>query len=105
MRLYELIGQEVKSLRRSLHLTQRGLASRAGVARASIANLEGGRQKVPLDQLVKIAEALQVDYRILLPNPIRLETREGERVTPDSVRERAPVTAALIERLQNEEHA
>lgn len=85
-------------------MTQRKLALEAHVARASIANLEGGRQKVPLDQIVRIAAALHVDYRDLLPDPIRLEKRAAERVTPDSVRERAPVTAALIERLQNEEN-
>jgi transcriptional regulator with XRE-family HTH domain len=103
--LYELIGQEVKKLRKTLHMTQRRLAEDASVARASIANLEAGRQRLPLDQLVKIANVLNVDYRALLPDPMRLESRSGERVTPDSVRERAPVTAALIQRLQNEGNA
>ena len=105
MRLYQLIGEEVNRLRRALGLTQAALASRAKVARASIANLESGRQKVPLEQLVKIAGALDVDYRALLPEPIRLESPQAERITPDSVGKKAPMTAALIERLQKEDDA
>jgi transcriptional regulator with XRE-family HTH domain len=84
-------------------MTQGKLALEAGVARASIANLEKGRQNVPLHQLLKIAEVLHVDYRRLMPDPVRLDKSVEERVTPDSVREKAPVTAALIQRLQNEE--
>jgi Zn-dependent peptidase ImmA (M78 family)/DNA-binding XRE family transcriptional regulator len=83
-------------------MTQDALAKAADVARASIANLEKGRQKVPLDNLVRIAAVLHVDYRALLPDPLRLESRVEERVTIDSVREKAPVAAALIQRLQKE---
>jgi transcriptional regulator with XRE-family HTH domain len=90
-------------MRLSLDMTQRRLAVEAGVARASIANLEKGRQNVPLHQLIRIADALRIDYRRLMPEPARLERSAEERVTPESVQQKAPVTAALIERLQNEE--
>lgn len=49
---------EFARLRKAAGLTQETLAERTGLARSSIANLEAGRQDVPLSKLQAHAEAV-----------------------------------------------
>ena len=65
--LYRLVGMRIQTLRRD-HLTQEELADLVGLSRASIANLEAGRQRVPLHHLFGIAEALGTSVADLLPD-------------------------------------
>ncbi len=103
MELYEYIGNAVRARRDELNQTQAELAKTAGVTRSTIANLETGRQQVPLDQLVEIARALGIDYRDLLPSPDLLPRSGVGPITAETVRERAPATASFIERLRQAE--
>jgi transcriptional regulator with XRE-family HTH domain len=66
--LYPLIGERVARARDVAGLSQVELARAVGVARTSITNLEGGRQRVTLDHLFKIAQALGVELRDLIPS-------------------------------------
>tara|TARA_R110002167_G_scaffold30531_4_gene101052 strand:+ start:109 stop:474 length:366 start_codon:yes stop_codon:yes gene_type:complete len=59
--LYRAIGQKIRSLRGATHQTQAQLAAQIGVSRASLANIEAGRQKLLLHHLYTIADALNLD--------------------------------------------
>lgn len=48
-------------------MTQLELASRAAISRAQIANLETDRTDVPVKTLLRIADALGVPARDLMP--------------------------------------
>jgi DNA-binding XRE family transcriptional regulator len=51
-------GIKVRQIREVLDITQDDLAKRVGLSRASIANIEVGRQRVLLDDVEKFANAL-----------------------------------------------
>jgi transcriptional regulator with XRE-family HTH domain len=67
MSLYSEIGAAIREARDEAGITQKELADRAGMSRASIANIEAGRQQFPLHVLYRIARALDVDATRLLP--------------------------------------
>lgn len=70
--IYQAFGRAVATRRNMLKLTQAALASRVGISRASIANIEGGRQTVQLHHVYALASALQVTkIADLLPAPPR----------------------------------
>ena len=64
--IYPLIGEAIKSRRKHLSLTQDKLAAALQISRASLANIEAGRQKVLVHHLYDIADALQLDIKDLL---------------------------------------
>lgn len=65
--LYRRIGSHIKSRRKSLKKTQAQLAPLLGISRASLANIETGRQNVLVHQLYVLAEKLQLSVHDLLP--------------------------------------
>jgi transcriptional regulator with XRE-family HTH domain len=65
--IYRLFGRRLRELRESRHLPQQELATLSGLTRASIANIESGRQRVLLHQILQFAEALRVDLDALVP--------------------------------------
>ncbi len=65
--LYQAIGLKIEKLRNKRKLTQESLAETCGLTRTSIVHIERGRQKLPIDRLYSIAEALQVTVFDLLP--------------------------------------
>lgn len=66
--LYEAFGEAVATRRRALGLTQVELARRVGMSRASLANIECGRQNVLLHHACNLASALDLsDVGDLLP--------------------------------------
>jgi transcriptional regulator with XRE-family HTH domain len=66
-RVYEGLGRLIRARREVLKLTQDALASRVGLTRTSITNLERGRQKIQIHTLYSIAAALEVEPALLLP--------------------------------------
>jgi transcriptional regulator with XRE-family HTH domain len=100
MQTYAYIGQAIRDRRTALGWSQQDLATSAGINRSSIAMIETARQQVSLDQLIDLARALRVDYRDLLPPPDYLAASPSVRVTAETVRDQAPTTAGVIERLQ-----
>jgi transcriptional regulator with XRE-family HTH domain len=66
-RIYAQIGSKVFDCRKLRGLTQKDLAERVALTRASIANIESGRQKVMLHTLYQIADILGVQPSELLP--------------------------------------
>lgn len=70
--IYQAFGRAVATRRKKLNLTQAKLAGRVGMSRASIANIESGRQNVLLHQAYRLAAALEFPkVSDLLPPPLR----------------------------------
>ena len=65
--IYKEIGVRIRSRRKELRLTQETLASRLGLSRASLANIETGRQSVLVHRLYPIAQVLSLSVDDLLP--------------------------------------
>jgi transcriptional regulator with XRE-family HTH domain len=74
----QLFGTRLKNARRIRSLTQAELASKLGVSRVTVANLESGDQNIQLHQVFAIAEALDLRVENLLPSRIDLEREEIE---------------------------
>lgn len=66
--IYTAIGENVKRAREARGMTQQGLATKIGFLRTSVANIERGFQRVPIDVLGEIASALGVTLGDLLPS-------------------------------------
>lgn len=78
MDLYMQLGRKVAAARKSKGMTQADLANRIDTTRASIANIETGRQRVMLHDVFALVEALG-GRSILDFVP--------ERVAPESMRD------------------
>ncbi len=74
--LYEAIGERVAKARAALHISQDKLARKVGVTRASIVNVERGRQRAPVHVLWQIAGVLGVEPSRLLPSERELAARD-----------------------------
>ena len=76
--IYKAFGRAVATRRRKLDLTQAELAARTGMSRASVANIESGRQSVLLHHVYGLAAALDITkVSDLLPAPSKPST-QGE---------------------------
>jgi transcriptional regulator with XRE-family HTH domain len=67
--LYKQIGRRIREAREHARpkLSQERLAKRLGISRASIVNIEAGRQHAPVHVLWQIAELLGTDLTLLIP--------------------------------------
>lgn len=63
---HQAVGARVRMLRELLGLTQEDLAKRIELQRASIANIEAGRQRLLLDGVEDFARALGTTPKHLL---------------------------------------
>lgn len=59
MEIYRLLGLAVAARRMELGLTQAEVAAQIGLTRASLANIETGRQKVMLHHVYRLVTALK----------------------------------------------
>lgn len=66
--IYRVFGRRLRELREIRKLPQEELATLSGLTRASVANIESGRQRVLLHQVLKFAQALRVDLNTLVAN-------------------------------------
>lgn len=66
-RLYWELGYRIRIARDASGLSQMELATKAGLSRVSITNLELGRQRSPLTIVYRIAQALGIKPARLLP--------------------------------------
>lgn len=65
--IYRVFGRKLREIRVSKRIPQQELATLSGLTRASVANIESGRQRVLLHQAVQFAEALKVDLAEIVP--------------------------------------
>ena len=82
--IYKFIGGFIRRRRKRLQLTQGQLAAQVGISRASLANIETGRQSVVVHQVYSIAAALKLDPNDLLP-PIAKRKSGTDGVDEDIV--------------------
>lgn len=79
-----LFGRRVALARKRLGMTQDEVATKAGLTRASVANMEAGRQNPPLSRLRLLSIALDLDIGDLLsdqpldPTVLVLRTKAGK---------------------------
>lgn len=94
--IYELLGRQIAARRRQLKMTQSKLAAKVGMSRASIANIEGGRQSVLVHHLYRFAEALAMSDAsellpaTVMPSRVRFEMI-GVPLSDDSISEQSKV--------------
>lgn len=91
-KLYRVFGSRLRALREEKSVTQEELARRVDLSRTSITNIEKGRQRIMLHQVVELAEALETDVGALIPPATQTDTEEPLRAD----------VARVIERLQQE---
>ena len=60
MELYRRLGRAVAERRGELGITQNAVADKLGVSRASLANLENGRQRIMVHQLFALVDVLEL---------------------------------------------
>src|SRR6185503_14093642 len=98
--IYGLIGERIRRLRKVIPLTQKTLADAVGIARASIANIELGRQRVSVELLYRLGRALGQEPRDLLPSSQELATPAG--IPKRLAQKLDPQERAWLERLTAE---
>lgn len=64
---YRKLGENIKKAREKIGLKQSSFAQTLQISRASIVNLEKGRQRPPLHLLYEIANATKVSFSDLMP--------------------------------------
>jgi len=64
------VGVRLQRARKERGITQEELAKRLGLPRPSYANIESGRQRVPLDVVWRAAVVLGVSIAALVPEPL-----------------------------------
>jgi transcriptional regulator with XRE-family HTH domain len=89
MNIYRSLGQAVAKRRGELGMTQAEVAAQIGLARASLANIETGRQKVMLHHVYRLANVLKLESILdLLPSSFAFDSPAeplsfgGSEVTP-----------------------
>jgi transcriptional regulator with XRE-family HTH domain len=78
LEIYRIVGAGLATRRKKLRLKQSEVADQIGLTRASLANIERGRQKLMLHQLYRLASALKVDsITDLVPSNFSFEQTSG----------------------------
>lgn len=66
--IYTIVGEKITEIRQEKKMSQVDLAAKVGMSRASIVNIEKGRQHPALHLLWQLADALDVYLFDLLPS-------------------------------------
>lgn len=90
--IYSWLGKAVATRRKIMKLTQAEVAKAVGISRASIANIESGRQKVLLHQVYGLAKALDLKtitelVPATLPKPGNVQVSDMVTLSGDPVSE------------------
>jgi transcriptional regulator with XRE-family HTH domain len=88
--IYRLLGRNVAAHRNNRKLTQAQVAERLGLTRASLANIESGRQRTMLHHVYELVDALKLDsITDLLPSrrPDSWSTSSSNLAGPNDNRE------------------
>jgi len=90
--LYRELGRRIREARELMgeKLSQEKLARRLNLSRASIVNIEAGRQHAPLHLLWQISEVLGTDLALLIP-------RRADLMLPTNP---APLDAEMVKQIQ-----
>lgn len=64
-----LVGQKIRQIRKSRHLTQADLAARIGVTQSDLSRMENGEYKVGLDTLFRILQVFELSMSNFFEEP------------------------------------
>jgi transcriptional regulator with XRE-family HTH domain len=87
--LYQAVGERIRQTRERQpgKVSQAALAAKLGVSRASIVNIEAGRQHAPLSLLWMVAQNLDVELASLIPSRGELSVPPANIELADDIRE------------------
>jgi len=103
--IYQQIGRIIRARRRVLDRAQGQLAQQVGISRATLANIETGRQRVLVHQLYAFARALELKLSDLLPEqaPPRLAAEwSGAPIEGNLSAEQKEQVVSLIEQVETQ---
>ena len=73
-----LVGQKIRQIRKSRHLTQADLAARIGITQSDLSRMENGEYKVGLDTLFRILQVFELSMsRFFEEAPAETEVEES----------------------------
>jgi DNA-binding XRE family transcriptional regulator len=102
--LYRTVGDRVRAARerQPTKVSQVALAKKLDISRASIVNIEAGRQHAPLSLLWQIAEQLETELITLIPRKAELLAAPPEAELSAEMREKIRLKADGNEALAND---
>lgn len=68
-----LVGQKIRQIRKSRHLTQAELAARIGITQSDLSRMENGEYKVGLDTLFRILQVFELSMSRFFEEPAPAE--------------------------------
>ena len=99
-----LVGQRIRQLRKSRHLTQADLASRIGITQSDLSRMESGEYKVGLDTLFRILQVFELSMSRFFEEPAQAEVSaaaaaaaERAEAATDSLSEREQLFSDFTE--------
>lgn len=84
---FAFIGQRIREIRCSKHLTQEYVGNIAGVNATHISNIELNKTKVSLSSLVRICNAMDVTVDYLLENEYHAPTSPIEKEITNTLKD------------------
>ena len=95
--LYKIIGERLAAARkRKRTLTQGEAATRLGITRTSVSNIERGKQKAPLHLIYKYCQIVEKTVTDILPSldiVVKANNKESVIIDGDAV----PVSSAVAD--------
>ncbi len=96
--LYTAIGTRIRRERERQSFTQEELASRIGIGRTSLTNIEAGRQRLLVHQLWRIASALFIQPRDLLPDRSSAKAQSVEELLASVPKNEREFVARVVQK-------
>ena len=81
-----LVGQKIRQIRKSRHLTQADLASRIGVTQSDLSRMENGEYKVGLDTLFRILQVFELSMSNFFEEPAPESPESAGAVSAEDVK-------------------
>src|SRR5258708_1021944 len=82
--IYRAVGSRIREERVKRNITQEDLAASVGLTRASVTNIERGRQRMPVHVLVALATSLHVSPAHLVGSFEPKTSAEIEALVPEA---------------------
>jgi transcriptional regulator with XRE-family HTH domain len=82
-----LVGQKIRQIRKSRHLTQSDLALRIGVTQSDLSRMENGEYKVGLDTLFRILQVFEISMSQFFGEPVPAEVAPPVPDEPELLRD------------------
>lgn len=89
--LYKIVGKRIAELREIRGHSQQTVANKTDLNRATISNIELGRQNVSLHIIYEIAKALQTEPAYFLPNLNEIPDVESSTENIEKILNKEPI--------------